>query len=804
MSTDPRSTADSMMPSEQVREIAAAVPGATTDDLLHKLLADLVALLGGRRAYVTEAIGKERARTIASWEDNERGPVREYTVTGTPCAAVMRHGVQIVDCELGARYSLAASSLGYGCESFIGSPVVDRHGTRIGQLCVFGARQLDDPEMASALVSLAAVRVSAELEHRQHEAALRRQRQQLELLLGNLPGMVYSCDYDKGRKIRFASQGCEALVGYAADELSRIGPPWNAIIAEEDRKRAWEEVRRAVSNQQSYEAQYRIRTQDGTEKWVWDRGSGLSDDTGQIRTLEGFITDATALKESQTALARSEAYSKAIVATAAEGIITIDARGRIGSFNRAAEDMFGYMAEELLGKEVHVLMPEPHRRLHADYVDQYMATGHGNVIGKGGQEVEARRKDGSIFPVYLAVSEISLGGERRFAGIIRDISDQRAAENSLIAVEQRFRAVFDQRLQLTDILSIEGVVLEANQMSLDFAGIERTAVIGRHYWQTPWWRHSSDLQLRLERAVKAAADGVRSRFEVTCYRPDGQLATLDFSMRPIRNKSGEIIFIVTESQDITDQIHAEQEASYHRDRIAHVARLSTLGEMAAGIAHEINQPLTAISLFAQAARRLVEAGDFEKMDAVCDKLNEHALRASDVVERMQAMARHGASQKDVVDCNELIETAVRLAESDARIRDVGIDFEKGESLHPVSVDSVQIQQVALNLMRNAMEAMLSTDCCQQKFINVRTRSMEDDEIEVAVIDCGPGVSDSDVEKLFTPFATTKEAGMGMGLSISQAIVQAHGGRIDFHNNEPRGATFWFTLPVADRESQNGQ
>jgi two-component system sensor kinase FixL len=804
MSTDPLSTANNMMPSKHVRELAAAVPGATTDELLHKLLEDLAALLGARRAYVTETIGKERARTIASWEDNERGPVREYSITGTPCATVMRHGVLVVNCELGTRFSFDTSSLGYGCESFIGSPVVDRHGTRIGQLCVFGASQLEDTEMASALISLAAVRVSAELEYRQHEAALRQQREQLEMLLGNLPGMVYSCDYDKNRRIRFASQGCDALTGYTVETLSGGETSWNTVIAEEDLERAWDEIQQAVANQQSYETQYRIRTQDGMEKWVWDRGSGLSDANGQIRTLEGFITDATALKESQTALASSEAYSKAIVATAAEGIITIDAQGRIGSFNRAAEEIFGYTAEELLGKNVHVLMPEPHRRLHAGYVGQYMATGRGHVIGKGGREVDARRKDGSIFPVYLAISEISMGGERCFAGIIHDISDQRAAENSLIAVEQRFRAVFDQRLQLAGILSIEGVVLEANQMSLDFAGIERAAVIGRHYWSAPWWEHSPDLQRRVERAVKAAAEGAGSRFEATCYRPNGQLATLDFSVRPIRNKSGEIIFLVTESHDITHQKHAEQEASDHRDRIAHVARLSTLGEMAAGIAHEINQPLTAISLFAQAGSRLVGAGNFEKMDEVCKRLNEHALRASDVVERMQAMARQGASAKDVVDCNELIETAVRLAESDARIRDVRIDFDKGEGLPPVAVDGVQIQQVALNLMRNGMEAMLSVDCCQQKCICVRTRASGDDQVEVAVIDCGHGVAESNVEKLFTPFSTTKEAGMGMGLSISQAIVRAHGGRIDFHNNDTGGATFWFTLPIATRESQDGQ
>ena len=176
--------------------------------------------------------------------------------------------------------------------------------------------------------------------------------------------------------------------------------------------------------------------------------------------------------------------------------------------------------------------------------------------------------------------------------------------------------------------------------------------------------------------------------------------------RAADHRQNEVVFLVSESHDITEHKRAEEEARQHRERIAHVSRLSTLGEMAAGIAHEINQPLTAISLFAQAGKRLVERRQFDKMGEVCFKLNEHALRAADVVERMQAMARQGESRKEIVDCNELIESAVRLAESEARIHDIQIEFGKGNDLPPVSVDGVQIQQVALNLLRNGMEAMI--------------------------------------------------------------------------------------------------
>ncbi len=610
------------------------------------------------------------SRTVASWEDGKPGPVREYALSGTPCEAVMRHGVQIVDCELGRRYSLARSSIGYGCESFVGSPIVNREGDKVGQICVFGARPLNDPEMASALVSLAAVRVSAELEHRKQQAALE----------------------------------------------------------------------------------------------------------------------------------RSEAYSKAIVATAAEGIITLDARGRIESVNRAAERMFGYEARELLGRNINVLMPEPYRDEHKGYVKRYVETGEGTICGAG-REVPAQRKDGTEFPIYLAASEVFLDGERCFAGIMRDISGQKKAEESRKAVEQRFRAVFEQHHQLSGILSVEGRVLEANRKSREFGGAKGESVTGHFYWQLPWWSHSAEMQRRMQDAIRSAASGEAVRFEATRPRADGQLATLDFSVRPIMDDGGKPVFLVTESHDITEQRLAEEEARQHRARVAHVARLSTLGEMAAGIAHEINQPLTAISLFAQAGRRLAESGSFERMGEICHKLNEHALRASEVVERMQTMARQGESVKEIVDCNVLIDTAVKLAESEARIYDFQIDFQRGIDLAPVSVDAVQIQQVALNLLRNAMEAMVESEA-EARFVTIRSGMRDDGQVEISVIDKGCGIREPDAERLFTPFSTTKSSGMGMGLSISQAIVRAHGGSIGFRSNDGSGTTFWFTLPAARRDTDH--
>ena len=254
--------------------------------------------------------------------------------------------------------------------------------------------------------------------------------------------------------------------------------------------------------------------------------------------------------------------------------------------------------------------------------------------------------------------------------------------------------------------------------------------------------------------------------------------------------------------DISEQRAAQNEARQHRENLAHVDRLNMLGEMATGIAHEINQPLTAISLFVQAGGRLLDAKKLDRMPEIFDKLNQHAHRASAVIERMQTMARRRESAKELIDCNVLVCDVAKLAEAEARFRDMTIEVDTESELPSVSVDAVQVQQVALNLLRNAMESMQSVGSRDGNVIKLQTRLGGDGNIEVSVIDQGDGVAGEVEESIFAPFSTTKKSGMGMGLSISRAIIIAHGGRLDFRNNENCGATFFFTLPPVDQENQN--
>jgi len=249
--------------------------------------------------------------------------------------------------------------------------------------------------------------------------------------------------------------------------------------------------------------------------------------------------------------------------------------------------------------------------------------------------------------------------------------------------------------------------------------------------------------------------------------------------------------------DVTEQRAAESEARQLRENLAHVDRLNMLGEMATGIAHEINQPLTAISLFVQAGSRLAERGEQDRLAEIFDKLTRHAHRASAVIERMQTLARRHDSVKETISCVELIDEVAKLAEAEGRIRDIIIEVNTASFLPDVSVDTVQIQQVILNLLRNGMESMQSVDCRDGNVVALDTELHEDGSISISVVDRGTGVSDAVAATLFASFSTTKKSGMGMGLSISRDIVIAHGGRLDFFNNDSAGATFFFTLPPAD-------
>lgn len=380
------------------------------------------------------------------------------------------------------------------------------------------------------------------------------------------------------------------------------------------------------------------------------------------------------LERTESTLRASEAHLRSILDTVPDATIVIDDKGIITSFSTAAVRQFGYAKNEVVGQNIKLLMPEPYRGEHDGYIRRYLTTGERRIIGID-RVVVGRRKDGSTFPMKLAVGEMQSGGQTFFTGFVRDLTE----------------------------------------------------------------RQESEAQLQ--------------------------------------------------------ELQAE---------LARLARLSELGEMASALAHELNQPLAAISNYTQGCVRLLErpgGANSQQLKEALQETAQQSLRAGDIISNLREFVRRGESTKAPADIREVVEEAGALALIGSRERGVRSVFDFAMNTGEVLIDRVQIQQVLINLMRNALEAMRDSE---RRELHVTTRRNGDEHIVIEVADTGPGISDDIAARLFEPFVTSKENGMGIGLSISRRIVQAHGGSLLVSRNGDGGATFRILLPMAAGEAMNAE
>jgi two-component system sensor kinase FixL len=248
--------------------------------------------------------------------------------------------------------------------------------------------------------------------------------------------------------------------------------------------------------------------------------------------------------------------------------------------------------------------------------------------------------------------------------------------------------------------------------------------------------------------------------------------------------------------DITHSRRMEAESHRLQDRLTHVSRLATVGEMASGIAHELNQPLAAMATYAHACDRLLALPDpdIEEVRSALKLIAEQAVRAGDIIRRMRALARSEESARTAVDVNVIIHELATLINSDAKAHGVSFRQDLERDLPPVAANAAQIQQVVVNLVRNALEALAPERAAAARAeVVVATRRMADGRVEISISDNGPGVSESLKDRIFDPFCTTKATGTGLGLAISRTIIEAHEGTLDYEPNQPSGARFTVRL-----------
>jgi PAS domain S-box-containing protein len=377
-------------------------------------------------------------------------------------------------------------------------------------------------------------------------------------------------------------------------------------------------------------------------------------------------------------------------------------------------------------------------------------------------------------------------------------ANQRQAEQ-LVATERRFRAIFDQTFQFIGLLDVKGTLLEANQTALSFAGRHSEDVIGKPFWDTPWWTHSPPLQERLRDAIGAAARGEVVRFEVTHPDRDGQMHYIDFSLKPVYDAAGAVVLLIPEGRDITNRVVAEEAKRKLEQQLLQAQKMEALGQLAGGIAHDFNNLLTVIA--GHTDMLMSDKGDQPSRHDL-EQIRQASERAASMTRQLLAFSRQSVLEPKVINLNTVV------AQMETMLgRSIGENIElvvsAAPDVRPVKADPDQIARALLNMAINARDAMPNGG---KLIIETRNVELPFDNAESAettafvllsMSDTGCGMTPETKSRLFEPFYTTKEQGKGtgLGLSVVDGIVKQSGGRIDVYSEPGVGTTFKMYLPV---------
>src|SRR5208337_1364184 len=417
-------------------------------------------------------------------------------------------------------------------------------------------------------------------------------------------------------------------------------------------------------------------------------------------------------------------------------------------------------------------------------------------------EKEYFRKDGGRVPILIGAASLEEGRNQGVAFVL-DLTERKRAEQALREREAKIRGLFDANIIGICVGRDDGII-EANDAYLRTLGYDREDLAsGRIRWMgmtPPEWRDRSEKALS-----DVAVTGAAQPFEKEYIRKDGSRVPVLIGVAGIEGAKGEIVAFVL---DLTELKRAEAEAHESERRyrevqmeLAHANRVATIGQLTASITHEVNQPITAVSTNAAAALRFLSQNppDLEEVRGAVVRVVNGAHRAGDIVHRIRALVKKEPPQNARLNINEAINELLPLVRDEVLEKGVTVRLFLGDGLSPIQGDRVQLQQVVLNLILNAVEAMGSVDDAPRE-LSISTEPTGTDEVLVSVRDSGPGIDPEHLERVSDSFYTTKPSGMGMGLSICRSIVGAHGGRLWAEANEPRGAAFQFTLLAATSHS----
>lgn len=544
-----------------------------------------------------------------------------------------------------------------------------------------------------------------------------------------------------------------------------------------------------------YDCEYRVRSRERTWRWLSVRGRVIARDevSGRATRMVGISSDITERKAAEEKAVEQANLLSLAQSGARAGAWSYDFSTRLVTLGSRAIDLLGLPSEhpEVLG------LPEWAAIVHPDDHDPMTAKFRQVLATEGNFEIEFRvRPDGgSIRWIHSVGSTLAdaTGKPHRLIGLMRDTTSQKEAADALRESGERLRLALEAAGDGAWEHVLATKVTTMSRRILAKLGYEPDAFPPTLEAYTALI-HPDDVQ----DSIAAFQDHLRGHTDAYATEYRIRTATGEWLWFSDRGRTvgrdpvtGHALRIVGTHREITAKKRAEIELRRVQGELVHLSRLSAMGAMASTLAHELNQPLTAIANYARGFRRV--AGPIVGSDLLADALTgmeDSAHRAGDIVRRLRAYVTKGDVEQQPEDVAELVKEACVLALLDANALGVTYSIDIGDRLPSVLVDRVQIQQVLVNLVRNAIEAMKE---CERRHLSISARQ-DGKMVEVRVCDTGPGIADAMRDELFTPFASTKADGMGVGLSICRTIVESHGGRIWSEDNRDGGTVFRFTVP----------
>jgi PAS domain S-box-containing protein len=566
-------------------------------------------------------------------------------------------------------------------------------------------------------------------------------------------------------------------------------------IHPDDRRRVRERADKAVEAKTGWDDEFRIVLPDGTVKHIYAIHHPVFSASGELVEVAGTHVDITERKRAEEALRESETRFRTFVDHAGDALFVYDLEHRtVVDVNRSACESLGYTRQELIGKTPLAFHLDSHQK-------EMESTAARAAAGETVFDRHLhRRKDGSTFPVEVHTSLVSYGGRRFLLKVARDITDRVRAEEALRRSEAYLAEA--QRLSHTGAWATDAVPepLYWSEELFRLYGLDSQQGFPTHE-QVLQRVHPEDRDRYLQALHRVIHQRVDSEVEFRTVLPDGTIRYLYGLGHPILNANGDVVEVVGTTVDITERKRAEQQRERLRlleSEIAHIDRVNILGELAASISHELNQPIAASILNASLALQWLERDppDLAEARQRTTRIIEAGTLASEIIDRLRSLYRKEPPKREPLTMNEVIGEMVVLLRGEAIRHAVSLRADLADNLPFVLADRVQIQQVLMNLMLNGIEAMSDTG----GILTVKSQLRENGQIEISVSDTGPGLPPGKDRQIFDAFFTTKPQGSGMGLAISKSIVESHGGRIWANGNGGRGATFHFSLPMAPAEA----